>query len=151
MELRLAPIRSERRVDRVAGERRQFLHRHADVGERGVVRGDITAEIRGIVRIDRAHESFVQELRDRMLAHIVHDLQPEVRQRAAGERDPIAHDALEQLMVVLDVDAVVDALGVQQIERIADVRRGPSSPACATQCQPNDLARSNWSTKRSGG
>lgn len=61
MELRLAPIRSERRVDRVAGERRQFLHRHADVGERGVVRGGIPAEVRRIVRIDRARDPFVQE------------------------------------------------------------------------------------------
>ena len=60
-----------------------------------------------------------------MLAHIVHDLQPEVRQRAAGERDPIAHDAREQLMVVLDMNAVVDALGMQQIKCIANIRRRP--------------------------
>ena len=58
-----------------------------------------------------------------MLAHVVYDLQPEVGQRAAGERNAVACDALEQLAVVLNVDAVVDALGVQQIERIADIRR----------------------------
>ena len=28
---------------------------------------------------------------------------------------------------------------------------GPSSPACATQCQPNRRARANCSTKRAGG
>ncbi len=85
----------------------------------------------------------MQESGNRMLAHVVYDLQPEVGQRAAGERNAVACDALEQLAVVLNVDAVVDALGVQQIERIAIYAAGPSSPACATQCQPKSLARAN--------
>ncbi|CDI67906.1 Putative uncharacterized protein [Bifidobacterium animalis subsp. animalis IM386] len=123
MELRLAPIRGERCVDGVLGERCQFLHRHADVGERGIVRRDIASEICGVIRVDRAYDPFMQESGNRMLAHVVYDLQPEVRQRAAGERNAVACDALEQLAVVLNVDAVVDALGVQQIERIADIRR----------------------------
>ena len=90
MELCLAVIRGERCVDGVLGERCQFLHRHTDVGERGIVRRGIASEICGVIRVDRAYDPFMQESGNRMLAHVVYDLQPEVGQRAAGERNAVA-------------------------------------------------------------
>ena len=49
----------------------------------------------------------------------VEDAQLEVRQRADGQRDALAREPLDQRRVLDAAHAVVDALGVQQVERLS--------------------------------
>jgi hypothetical protein len=54
-----------------------------------------------------------------VLREILDHAQLEVRQRAHGERDPIAHEALDERRILVAAHAVIDALDLEEIQRLA--------------------------------
>jgi len=60
-----------------------------------------------------------------VVGQVGHSAQAHVRQRADGERDRLRSQARDQLRVLDGANAMIDPLGLQQVERLDDVRRRP--------------------------
>src|SRR5262245_27268252 len=92
--------------------------------DRAIVVADVAAEVRGVVAVDRHRDALAQERREVVTLERRHDLEPQVRQRAHGQRDALAREPIDQRRILVAVDAEIDARDLEPIERLADVRRG---------------------------
>ncbi len=87
------------------------------------VLGDITTEVRRIIRVHRHLYATFEHVEDVVLGHVVEYTQLGVRQRADGQRNLFVDDALHQSLIFDGPDAVVDPLDFQQVEGFPDVLR----------------------------
>ena len=86
----------------------------------GPVVADIAAEIGRVVRVDRRPQALLS-MRLIGWCHVAHDAQLEVRERADGQRHALADQPLDQRRILERAVAVVDAVDVQEVERLPDV------------------------------
>src|SRR6202035_4374687 len=81
-------------------------------------------EIGRVVRVDRDDEAFFDHLPQRMATNVVDHPEAHIRQRADGERNPLASEARHEPGIVERADAVVDTGDVEQVERLAHIAGG---------------------------
>jgi hypothetical protein len=73
--------------------------------------------------VDRDRDAGAQQAREVVRAQIGRDAQRLVRQRAHRQRDLRERELVDERRILVAVHAVIDALGAEQRERLADVRR----------------------------
>jgi hypothetical protein len=93
-------------------------------GDGAIVLADVAAEVRRIVGVDRHGHALAQQRGEVVLREILHDAQLEVRQRAHGERDAVAHEPRHERRILVAAHAVIDALDLEDVEGIGDVGGG---------------------------
>ena len=88
-----------------------------------IVLVDVTAEIGGIVGIDRHDHALVHHPPQRMVPEIIDDPQPQIGQRTHGQRDLVAGQPPHQCLILQRTIAVIDAGDAEHVERFPDVAR----------------------------
>ena len=83
----------------------------------------IAAEVRRVVGVHSHAQARIEQGREVVVGERVEHAQLHVRQRADGERHLVAREALHQCRVFDAANAMIDALDLQHVERIADVLR----------------------------
>jgi nitrite reductase/ring-hydroxylating ferredoxin subunit len=123
-EPRFVAAFEERVLDRGTGDRGNLGGGKAErLLNREVVVGDVAAEISGIVRIDRHHQVLLDHAPQRMRADVADDSEPHIRERTDGERDARLREAPHQRGILESAIAVVDAVDLEDIERLPDIGR----------------------------
>ncbi len=138
----LLVVVQERGEEGVPGQLAQPLRRQAEGVAHGVeVVAGVAAEVGRVVGVDGAHQAGVQHGGQRMLGEGVDGAQPDVGQRAQGQRDPLAHQPLDQRRVLQAAQAVVDALDAEHVERLGDVLRRALLAGVRDPAQPEGRGR----------
>ena len=81
-------------------------------------------------------EPGVEHARQRVVGHRVDAAQPDVGQRADGERHAVGDQPADQRRVLDAADAVVDALDAQHVQRLPDVVRRTLLPGVGDLAEP---------------
>ena len=86
-----------------------------------------------------------------MVGEASDDAELEVGQRADGERDLLADQAVDERGVLVAANTVVDALDLEQIERLADVTGGAFFAGVGDRWRPRPRARVKTRSNLLGG
>ncbi len=97
---------------------------------------DVSSEVRGVVGIHRRAQTTLQEARQRMVGERVDDPQPDVRQRAHGQRDTLGCQPGHEAIVLDAAHPMVDAFDVENVERLPDVVGRAFLPRVRDSAQP---------------
>src|SRR5207248_1940252 len=81
----------------------------------------IPAEVGGIIGVHRDHEPSLQQLLQVVLLERRKDPQLYVRQRADRKRNLFLDQTADQSLVLCTANAMIDAAGLERIERFPDV------------------------------
>ncbi len=106
------------RGDLLASEPQRLRH-----GE--VVLVHVAAEIGRVVGIDRHLEALVHHPAQRMMGEIIDHAQPQIGERAHGQRHLLVREPAHQDLILERAVAVIDAPDAEQVERFPDVARRP--------------------------
>ena len=116
----------QRRLKSVADDRGDLLAPEPQRLRHGeVILVHVAAEIGRVVGIDRHLEAVVHHTSQRMACQIIDHAQPQVGQRAHGQRDLLVREPAHQHLVLERAVAVIDAPDAEQVERFPDVARRP--------------------------
>jgi len=76
---------------------------------------------------------------------------PDVRRGTEVQGDPVADQSLEQLRIADSRNAMIDPIGIEDVEGFGDARGGPISPAWTVKPRPRRLAASRYAMNSSTG
>ena len=88
-----------------------------------IVVTEVASEVGGVVGVEGDDQAGVDHGGQRMVSDGRYASEPDVGQRAYGERNPIGDQAADESVVFHGPDAVVYALGAQDVESLPDVVR----------------------------